>query len=150
MKKIFFCVLISTFLLYGCADMGPKEGAGGGLGAIVGAMVGSQIGLGGDEITGALLGGLVGSLVGSEIGRLLDAEDQRRLAEARQEALASGTKVAWSNPDSGNSGSVTPKRSFTSDGSSCWEYDYDIAAGGKEETVSRSACVQSDGTWKEV
>ena len=43
------------------------------------------------------------------------------LAVARQQALASGTMVAWSNPDSGNSGQVTPKRAFTSDGASYWE-----------------------------
>ena len=150
MKKVACWVIISVFFLSGCADMGPKQQAGGGLGSIVGAMIGSQIGLGGDDLTGALLGGLIGGLVGSEIGRLLDKEDQRRLAEARQQALASGTAVAWSNPDSGNSGQVTPKRSYTSDEASCWEYDNDIAAGGKEETRTLSACEQSDGTWKEV
>lgn len=150
MKKIFCWAIVSVFLLGGCADMGPKQGAGGGLGAIVGAVVGSQIGLGGDEITGALLGGLIGGLVGSEIGRLLDEEDKKRLAEARQQALASGTMVAWNNPESGNSGQVTPKRAYTSDGSSCWEYDNDVNAGGKEETLSLSACEQPDGTWKEV
>ena len=150
MKKLACVAIISVFFVSGCADMGPKQQTGGGLGAVVGAMIGSQLGLGGDELTGALLGGLVGSLVGSEIGRLLDKEDQRRLAEARQQALSTGEPADWSNPDSGNSGQVTPQRSYTSAGMSCYEYDMDIAAGGKEETSTHAACEQSDGTWKEV
>ena len=145
-KKLFCWVIISVFFLCGCADMGPKQGVG----AIVGSMVGSQIGLGGDGITGVVLGSLIGGLVGSEIGRLLDEEDRRRLEQARQQALTSNEMVAWSNPDSGNSGRITPKRSYTTDGVDCKDAENYIMAGGKEETTSFSSCEQPDGTWGEV
>ena len=90
------------------SDFGPKTGIGAALGAAGGGLLGAAAGGG---ATGIAAGVLLGGLVGGATGSMLDDQDKRTAAATTQQALEdkpSGTTTTWKNPDSGNSGSVTP------------------------------------------
>ena len=94
------------------SDFGPKMGIGAALGAAGGGLLGAAAGGG---ATGIAAGVLLGGLVGGATGSYLDDQDKRTAAAATQQALndkPSGTTTTWKNPDSGNSGSVTPIRTY--------------------------------------
>jgi surface antigen len=84
----------------------------------------------------------------------LDAADKKRAQEAASRALESapsGTAVAWNNPDSGNSGTVTPTHTYqTASGQYCREYQQKIVVGGETHQAHGTACRQPDGSWKVV
>ena len=59
-----------------------------------------------------------------------------------------GSTRKWNNPNTGNSGSVTPKRTFqTASGENCREYEHTIMVDGKSEIAKGTACRKPDGTW---
>ncbi len=84
-------------------------------------------------------------------GRLVAAfaRDQQLRAAAFTEALdrtMSGRSIAWQNPDSGSSGTVTPLRSFRSvDGRWCREYEQFLIAPGGHERITGIACRVAGG-----
>ena len=120
-------------LLGGAAGAGIAAAAGGGAGAIVGA-------------------GLGGALIGGVIGNRLDARDKRIAAEAAQRAFESnrvGQASAWRNPDTGNSGTITPTRTTQlANGQYCREYKQTVVIGGEQHQAYGTACRQPDGTWR--
>jgi surface antigen len=131
------------------SDFGPKMGIGAALGAAGGGLLGAAAGGGAAGIAaGVLLGGLVGGATGS----YLDDQDKRTAAAAAQQALndkPSGTTTTWKNPDSGNSGSVTPIRTYqTQTGQYCREYEQTVTIGGKPQKSYGTACRQPDGSWQ--
>ena len=71
--------------------------------------------------------------------------------EAAQRAFESnraGQTSVWQNPDSGNSGSVTPTRTYElANGQYCREYRQTIVVGGEQHQAYGTACRQPDGTW---
>lgn len=98
------------------------------------------------------LGVLAGSQVGRSIGQSLDKADLAYEAQAQQSALErtrSGQATGWSNPDSGNKGTVTPTRTYqTSTGQYCREYQQTVTIGGETEKAYGQACRQADGSWR--
>jgi hypothetical protein len=57
----------------------------------------------------------------------------------------------WVNPDTGDSGTVVPVRTFETDqGQPCREYQRTIIIGGRKEQGYGTACRQPDGTWRIV
>lgn len=93
-----------------------------------------------------------GALLGGAAGNLLDQRDKKMAADSAARALESspsGQTVAWQNPDSGNSGTVTPVRTYQSGGTYCREYQQTITIGGQAGTVIRDRR-QADGSWKIV
>jgi surface antigen len=65
------------------------------------------------------------------------------------ESAPTGQAASWRNPDSGNSGTVTPTRTYQrSGGEYCREYTQTVRVGGKTEEAYGTACRQPDGTWK--
>jgi surface antigen len=148
-------VLVVVALIAGCqngqSDLGPKTGFGAALGAAGGGLLAAAAGGGG---TGIAAGVLLGGLAGGALGSTLDAQDRRIAAQNSQNALEtvpSGTTTTWRNPDSGNSGTVTPTRTFQNNsGQYCREYQQTITVGGKQEQSYGTACRQPDGTWKIV
>ncbi len=109
----------------------------------------------------ALLLGLGGSYfladyrVGQELSRIemVRLTDKQAKETALFEALEkniSGQTVAWQNPDSGRSGSVTPVRTFRNrEGQWCREYAASEARGVDRESSRRAiACRQPEGIWK--
>lgn len=146
-------VLMASLALSACAnnEMGNKEMVGTGLGAVVGGLAGSQFGNGKGQVAMAVAGGLLGAMAGQSIGKSLDKADMMYLNQAETRAYTApiGQTISWNNPQSGNSGTVTPVRDgYASGGQYCREYNQTIYVGGQKETATGTACRQSDGTWK--
>jgi surface antigen len=94
-----------------------------------------------------------GALVGGLAGNLLDQRDRRLANEAAQQAFEtapSGKAVAWTNPDSGHSGTITPVRTYQSNGRYCREFQQTVTIGGRPENSFGTACRMPDGAWQIV
>jgi surface antigen len=146
--------VVAGLLLSACAtDSGPKQGMGTLLGGVGGAVAGAQFGKGKGQLVGVAAGTLLGALIGNEIGRSLDSADRMAMDRAGQQASAApiGQRIAWNNPNTGNSGVVVPTREGTGpSGEYCREYQQTVTVGGKSEQSYGTACRQPDGSWKIV
>ena len=59
--------------------------------------------------------------------------------------------IGWVNPDSGNSGSYTPTKTYQVDsGQYCREFQQTITVGGQTEDAYGTACREPDGSWRIV
>lgn len=148
-------LLIATALcvsLAACEQGHEKQAIGTIGGAGLGALLGSQFGGGKGALAAIAIGTLAGAWGGSEIGKSLDKADQMYSQRTSQDALEynkAGQVSSWRNPDSGNSGTVTPVNTYRStEGQDCREYETSIYVGGKQEKGIGRACRQADGTWK--
>jgi len=147
---------VAALALAGCAanGAGPKESIGTLLGAVVGGVAGSQVGDGRGQLVATGVGTLLGAYLGNEIGKSLDRADMLYMEQAEQQAIAApiGETIAWSNPDSGNSGTVTPVRDGTDreSGAYCREFQQTVTVGGRSEEAYGQACRKEDGTWEIV
>lgn len=143
--------ILVAFLLMGCESVGTKTAVGGLGGAAAGGLLAAALGGSG---TGIAAGTILGGLIGGVIGDRLDAVDREKASAAASQALdsiPSGQSVAWRNPDSGNTGVVTPVRTYqTSTGQYCREYTQTINIGGQKHQSHGTACRQPDGSWKIV
>jgi surface antigen len=150
-------VLLVVSMLGACSSnnqddgMGIKTIGGAALGAAGGGLLASAVGGGGAAIAaGVLLGGLLGGSVGS----MLDDQDRKAAAATTQKSLETaptGQTVAWSNPDNGHSGTVTPTKTFKNTaGQDCREFSQTVSVGGKEEQAYGTACRDAAGNWKIV
>jgi surface antigen len=150
MKALVPIVLLAT-LLASCQQVGTKTAIGGLGGAAAGGLIGAAAGGGG---AGIAAGVILGGLLGGAVGNYLDGRDKQLQQQAAAKALEnapSGTTTAWRNPDSGNTGTVTPKRTYQSaSGQYCREYQQTVTIGGKKENSYGTACRQPDGSWKIV
>ena len=145
--KILALMVLISFALISCE--GHKTAVGGLGGATAGGLLGHAFGGG----TAGIIGGAIaGGLIGGAIGSHMDANDRRESERASQQAFESapsGQATSWSNPDSGNHGSVTPTRTFQADsGQYCREFQQTVVIGGKEEQAHGTACRQADGSWR--
>ena len=145
-------VVLAAWVFTGCETMqgNPKTAIGGLGGAAVGGLIASAAGGGGSAIAAGVIGG---ALLGGLAGNLLDDRDKRMANDTAQRALEtapSGKAVAWTNPDSGHSGTVTPVRTFESNGAFCREYQQTVTIGGRPEESFGTACRQPDGSWRIV
>jgi len=157
MKKLLLCAaLISSMGLAGCESLqgsGTKQKVGAAGGAVLGGILGSKVGDGSGQLWATGIGVLVGGLVGSEIGRSLDKADIAYANRANTQAHSApiGETIAWNNPESGNSGTVTPVREGQAEsGRYCREYQQTITVGGQQEQAYGIACQEPDGTWQIV
>jgi surface antigen len=130
---------------------GTKETFGTLGGAALGGLLGAQVGSGSGKLAATAIGVLLGGYAGNSLGKSLDRADKAYASKAQQQAYQAPMQqsVAWSNPKSGNSGSITPVREGknTSTGEYCREYETTINVGGKSEKAVGRACRQPDGTW---
>ena len=144
-------VVVST----SCAEVqstvagAPKTTIGGLGGAVAGGLLGGAIG---GNTTSVLAGVAAGALLGGLAGNVLDQRDRKLAAETAQRALETaptGQAMPWRNPDTGNSGYVTPVRTYqAASGAYCREYQQEIVVGGKNQQGFGTACRQPDGSWK--
>jgi surface antigen len=127
----------------------PKTTIGGLGGAVAGGLLGGAIG---GNTASVLAGAATGALLGGLAGNMLDQRDRRLAAEATQRALetgATGSELPWRNPDTGNSGTVTPVRTYQqASGRYCREYQSEIVVGGKTHQGFGTACRMPDGSWQ--
>jgi surface antigen len=154
LRRVSIGVLLA-FLLGSCATLKEKaeDNPKGLLGALGGAAVGGGIAaLAGGSTGWIIAGSLLGGLAGGAIGKHLDDKDKAKANAAAHEAFESGRTgqpSVWENPDSGNSGSVTPTRTYQlANGQYCREYTQDIVIGGEKHQTYGTACRQADGSWK--
>jgi surface antigen len=146
-----------SFALAGCENTGGSPGIGpratiGGLGgAAGGGLLAAAVGGGPTAIAaGVILGGLLGGAVGDR----LDQRDRQMANQSAQRAFESapaGQATAWRNPDSGNSGTITPTRTFqAANGNYCREFQQQITVAGETQQGFGTACRQPDGQWRIV
>jgi surface antigen len=148
-------IVLLVFTLTSCSTMvqtvqeNPKAVLGTVLGAGAGAGIAAAAGAGGPWIAGA---GIMGALLGGFIGNRLDARDKRLAAEAATRAFENnhtGQASVWRNPDSGNSGSITPTRTYQlANGQYCREYRQTVTIGGEQHQAYGTACRRPDGSWQ--
>ena len=115
-KQRFAAILLTGTILTGCQTtegMGSKEGLGTALGALGGALLGSQLGSGNGQVVGVIAGAAAGAWLGNQIGKSLDEADRVTLANSTEKAFSTGSSQAWSNPETGVSGTVKVKESST-------------------------------------
>src|SRR5262245_38265654 len=144
LSQVVAVLLLIVIATTGCATVeeNPKTAIGGLGGAAFGGLIAAAAGGGGAAIAGAVIGG---ALIGGLVGNMLDQRDKRLQAEAAQRALEntpSGKPVAWNNPDSGHSGTVTPVRTYQSDGQYCREYQTTVTIRNQQEEGSGTDCHQ--------
>jgi len=147
---------VTAMVAAGCANgtegPGPKQTVGTVGGAVLGGFLGSRVGDGKGQLWATGAGAALGALIGSEFGKSLDRADRIHAARTTQAALEhtkSGQTSTWSNPDSGNSGAVTPTETFQrADGTYCREFQQTIRVGGETKQGYGTACRQPDGSWK--
>ena len=146
--------LLGNVGLGACENAGPKETIGALGGAAIGGLAGAQIGKGSGQLAATAAGALLGFFIGQGIGSSLDKADQLYAERNAGEALEStptGQTSTWSNPDSGNSGTITPTRtSYTDAGQPCREYQQTVTIGGETQQAYGTACRQPDGSWRIV
>lgn len=147
-------VLLGAALLAGCAEGNQKQGIGAVLGGVGGAVAGAQFGQGKGRLLGVALGTLAGAYIGSEIGKSMDDVDRMKARQTTQQSLEygkAGTTSAWSNPDTGHKGTVTPTKTYeTAQGQACREYKTTVTIDGKTEEAIGTACREADGTWRVI
>ena len=150
MKKTFhgpiiFALIIS--LISGC--VATREESGALTGAAVGAAVGSTVGRGHGRILAVWLGAIVGANIGAAIGKHMDEHDRLKTSQAL-ETKRTHTPTTWVNPDTRNTYTVTPTKTFTVAEGPCREFTLDATIGGSTEEIYGTACRQPDGSWKVI
>ncbi len=152
MKNKFLAILaMSALALTACQTTGNKQLIGGGTGAVLGGLAGSQIGDGSGQLVAVGLGTLLGAFAGSSIGASLDKADIAYANQAQNRAYAApvGQTISWNNPDTGNSGTITPTRDgYSNSGRYCREYSQTIYVDGRQQTAYGTACQAPDGSWQ--
>ena len=153
MKNVVISTVLATTLLTGCAGTYNKATTGAALGAITGGAL--AYGLGKDSSKKDLwliAGAAAGGLIGNNIGAKLDERDRLLLGETLQQTMEHGptnSVGSWNNPDSGNSGTVTPTQTMISaNNQPCREFTTTVNIGGELSQAYGTACRQNDGSWK--
>jgi len=97
---------------------------------------------------------ILAALVSDDLATKLSRADQLALERATQTTLESvpiGTESRWNNAESGNSGTVTPTRTYQrASGQYCREFTQVIVLAGRREEMMGTACREPDGTWRKV
>jgi surface antigen len=138
-------------LLAGCQgqQLGISTAAGGIGGATAGGLLGAALGGGNTGIAGGVL---LGGLLGAGVGQMLDQRSQQMQSQTVARALEgtpAGTASTWRNPDNGNSGRITPTRTFQNQaGAYCREFQQELVVGGQTQQATSTACRQPDGSWQ--
>ncbi|MEQ8666241.1 MAG: RT0821/Lpp0805 family surface protein [Rhodospirillales bacterium] len=152
-------VLTAAFLLSACADTeGDRQAAevvGGVVGAIVGNVLGSKVGDGTGRQIARGVGTVAGIFIGRAIARNLTERDEELAQEATEDSMENdeeGETTVWSNPDSGNEGTVTPTSEpyETVQDTQCRDFESTVTVEGETEVAHGRACRQEDGSWKIV
>jgi len=122
-------------------------------GAALGGLVGSQFGKGSGKVAAGLGGAFLGGIAGNLIGARFDERDRARRNQALSESLAtagSKQRKSWVNPDTGNSGTITPLKTYTKPATkqSCRDYEETYTRGGETIRQVSRTCLRPDGTWQ--
>ncbi|MBP9792235.1 MAG: glycine zipper 2TM domain-containing protein, partial [Rickettsiales bacterium] len=130
-KNIKKYIAISLILSFSClVACETKQQTGTLIGGTAGALLGSRFGKGSGRIAATGLGAVAGAFIGNSIGENMDEQDKLKMQQTSNRALElskSGQTSNWRNPDSGNSGAITPYQAYKNrDGEYCREYSQSI------------------------
>jgi surface antigen len=96
-------------------------------------------------------GSLLGGVLKNTVGRMLSAEDLTYYEKTSQYALENtrtGTTSSWVSPASGNSGAITPIRTFKTDkGVFCRDFTQTITVTNQTKQAYATACRHAKGVW---
>ena len=148
-------LVVLAFVVSSCASMqqtyqeNPKALLGGLFGAGAGAGIAALAGASPGVIVASAVGG---ALLGGFIGNKLDDRDKQMASQAATKAFEqnqTGQTSVWNNPETGNSGTVTPTKTYQlATGQYCRQYTQQITIGGEQHQTYGTACRQADGTWQ--
>ena len=144
-------IAFTCFALQCCNGQMNKQSGGTLIGGVAGGLLGSQFGGGEGKLVATGVGALAGALIGGQVGKTMDEYDRQMMEKSSRQALEfspSGNSVEWKNPDSGNSGAITPTKTFKESGRYCREYVQEVMIGGEKQKAYGKACRQPDGNWK--
>jgi surface antigen len=131
----------------------PKQLFGTLGGAALGGWAGSGIGGGTGKLAAVGAGTLLGAFLGSGLGGSLDRADEVYARQAAAQAYAApvGSPVQWSNPYSGNAGTIrTTREGWAMSGAYCRKFQQQVIVGGRVRSAFGQACQQPDGSWRIV
>lgn len=134
-------------VLAGCAAPATQEQSGMIVGGVLGGVIGSQVGQGAGRTAATILGTVIGATIGGNVGRSMDDSDRLKTAHALENVRTS-VPSTWVNPDTRNSYTVVPTRTYETASGPCREYTVDAVIGGRVEKVVGTACRQADGSWR--
>ncbi len=140
-------LLAAALAVAGCET---KQGQGTVAGAVVGGAVGSLFGSGSGKVLAIGAGAVIGGIAGNQIGKKMDERDKREASLAMRQAQAApaGSQVNWSNPDSGNRGTIEVTREGADGaGNNCREFKHTVQVDGEVREDTGIACQRSDGKW---
>lgn len=135
----------------GIGGMNTSETVGTLGGAVAGGLLGSRFGGGTGKLATTAIGTLLGAYTGQQLARQFTPADQNRASDAEERAVANNQTITWNNPQSGNSGTIQPVRTYQGNsGQTCRDYNHTVVIDGKTEVARGTACRQADGSWKLV
>lgn len=130
------------------------ETLGGVVGGIVGGILGSKVGGGTGKTSATIVGATLGAMLGQDVAKGMTDVDKlfhERTTADTLEYGEPGENVSWSNPDTGNSGTVTAGDTYqNADGTACRTFETTVTVEGEARTTEGKACRQPDGTWAVV
>ena len=140
-------IMAVSILITGCSEIN-NEGVGTLTGGVVGGLLGSQFGGGAGKVAAAAGGALIGAYLGGRIGNTMDRLDQMKMQNALETA-STGNKANWHNPDSGNTYTMIPTKTYyPQQNRPCRDYQLHAVIDGKNENITGRACRQANGSWK--
>lgn len=145
--KMLCAAAAASLTLSSCATEPSQQQAGMVIGGILGGVLGAQVGQGSGRTVATVIGTIVGATIGGNVGRSMDDTDRMKTGMAL-ENVRTGVPSAWQNPDTGNTYSVTPTRTYETAQGPCREYTMDVVIAGKPDKVYGTACRQPDGSWR--
>jgi surface antigen len=148
-------IVIGLFLLSACAGNNWNENQKAIIGGVGGAAAGGLLASAFNANNAGVLGGaILGGLIGGAIGNRMDEADRREANRTTYRALESapsGTTASWENPDTSNSGTVIPMRTYQAQsGEYCREFEQTITVAGETRQAYGTACRRPDGNWQVV
>ena len=161
-------VLLISSMLSGCATqqaggsasssckvLGPKASVGILAGAALGAGAGAAVGNSNNKGAAVLVGALAGAIMGGIAGSSMDKQDceKAQLALQKMGKAKVGKAIVWSNPSTGNHGTLVPttKPKMTAQGL-CREYKRTTYLKNGQQTGGDTGltCRTDDGDWEVV
>ena len=143
-------VVSASLSVAGCASQGGPSAQEFGfiLGSIGGALVGSQFGSGSGRAAATALGAVLGGYAGRIVATQLTKSDYEKMDNATYHAMNTGETQAWSNAETGHSGTVTPGGTFQHGGQTCRTFEEKVNTGEQQAAGRAVACQNPDGSWR--
>lgn len=144
------CLIVS---LSACSwNKDRSKTLGGVVGGVLGAVIGSKFGGGTGRTVAMAVGATLGAMAGQDIAKGMSDVDKvfyERTTTDTLEYGKPGQQTTWSNPDSGNSGTVSAGETYQNDeGEACRTFETTVQVEGEDRTGEGTACRTSDGTWQ--